>query len=204
MCWLCQLSNQVAVSKNWLDFSSQEPGGRGHFWRLEFQKTLGWEVDSLTLVMEGNGSQWQEQQHFKRERARALLKYYINCFRLCEVQGNGSFLRLDPKFSWAPSPASHCIHFHTGTVVPPTFFQKSPQFFLSSKKLFCVAMKQMETHYLCHTSLKQHAARTPAWAGHISTLVYVSWGRPINWKMALFAVRILKTPLVIVNGRHRN
>lgn len=170
--------------KNWLDFSSQEPGGRGHFWCLEFQKTLGWEVNCLTLVMEGNGSQWQEQQQFQKRKSQGSLKilHKLFCigFRLCEVQGDGSFLRLDPKFSWAPSPASHCIHFHTGTAVPPTFFQKSPQFFLSSKKLFCVAVKQMETYYLCHTSLKQHAAGTPAWAGHISTLVCVSWGRPIN------------------------
>ena len=134
---------------------------------------------------------------------KILHKLFPIGFRFCDVQGDGPFPSRYPKFSSAPSAAFYCIHFHTGTAVPPTFFQKSPQFFLSSKKLSCVAMKQRD-FYLFHTSLKQHTAQTPAWPGHRSTLACVSWGRPINWKMTLFEVRILKIPLVIVNGRHGN
>lgn len=103
---------------------------------------------------------------FQKRKSQGFLKILHKLvhigFRLCEIQGDGSFLSHYPKFSSARSLASHCIHLHTGTAVPPTFFQKSPQFFLSSKKLFSMAMKQTETFYLCHTSPKQHAAQTPA------------------------------------------
>lgn len=84
-----------------------------------------------------------------------------------------------------------------------TFFQKSPQYFPFLKETI-LRGNEARDFYLCHTSLKQHTAQTPAWPGHRSTLACVSWGRPINWKMALFEVRILKIPLVIVNGRHGN
>jgi len=132
ICWLCQLSNQVAISKNWLDFSSQELGGRGHFWCLEFQKTLGWEVECLTLVMEGNGSPWQEEQRFKRERARAFLKYYIHWF----VLGSGcvkfkGMCHPKPLFQillcTLPSLSLHPFP-HRDSSIIYIFFRKAPVF----------------------------------------------------------------------------
>lgn len=58
---------------------------------------------------------------------KILHKLFPIGFRLCEVQGDGSFPSRYLKFSSAPSAAFHCIHFHTGTAVPLPF-RKAPNF----------------------------------------------------------------------------
>ena len=60
---------------------------------------------------------------------KILHKLFPIGFRFCDVQGDGPFPSRYPKFSSAPSAAFYCIHFHTGTAVPPTFFSEKPPIF---------------------------------------------------------------------------